>query len=146
MIFETAQLVPALQISVGPVILISGVGLFLLVMTNRLGRTVDRLRALAPRAREARADQENVREQSDILWRRSLILRQAITFAVLSALQAAVLVLFLFYSALLKFSSGVFLAVLFTGCLGCLILSLVTLLRDVNLSLTALRLEAHRGA
>jgi hypothetical protein len=139
---QTSQLVPALQVAVGPVILISGVGLLLLVETNRLGRTVDRLRALAPRARED--DRGHAREQSDILWRRSGILRTAITLAALSALQAAVLVLVLFYSALFSVSSGILLAVLFTGCLGCVIFSLVELLRDVNLSLRALRLEAGR--
>jgi hypothetical protein len=32
-----AELIPILQIAIGPVILISGVGLLLLSMTNRLG-------------------------------------------------------------------------------------------------------------
>ena len=41
------DLVPILQMAVGPVILISGVGLLLLSMTNRLGRVIDRSRLLA---------------------------------------------------------------------------------------------------
>ena len=32
------QMFPVLQVAIGPVILISGVGLLLLTMTNRLGR------------------------------------------------------------------------------------------------------------
>jgi len=32
------QLIPVLQVAIGPVILISGVGLLLLSMTNRYGR------------------------------------------------------------------------------------------------------------
>ena len=40
------ELIPILQIAVGPVILISGVGLLLLSMTNRLGRAIDRARIL----------------------------------------------------------------------------------------------------
>ena len=36
------DLLPVLQVAIGPVILISGVGLLLLSMTNRLGRTIDR--------------------------------------------------------------------------------------------------------
>jgi hypothetical protein len=40
------QLVPTLQLAVGPVILISGVGLLLLSFTNRLGRLIDRARLL----------------------------------------------------------------------------------------------------
>jgi hypothetical protein len=38
------QLIPVLQMAIGPTILISGVGMLLLVMTNRLGRTIDRAR------------------------------------------------------------------------------------------------------
>ena len=38
-----AQLIPVLQTAIGPMILISGVGLLLLSMTNRLGRVIDRL-------------------------------------------------------------------------------------------------------
>jgi hypothetical protein len=41
------QLIPVIQMAVGPVILISGVGLLLLSMTNRFGRIVDRSRILA---------------------------------------------------------------------------------------------------
>jgi hypothetical protein len=33
------EIVPVLQVAIGPVILISGVGLLLLTMTNRLSRT-----------------------------------------------------------------------------------------------------------
>jgi len=41
------QLIPVIQTAVGPVILISGVGLLLLSMTNRFGRVLDRARLLA---------------------------------------------------------------------------------------------------
>ena len=41
------QLIPVIQTAVGPVILISGVGLLLLSITNRFGRIVDRARLLA---------------------------------------------------------------------------------------------------
>jgi len=38
------QIIPELRDAVGPVILISGVGLLLLTFTNRLGRAIDRAR------------------------------------------------------------------------------------------------------
>jgi len=41
------ELIPVLQVAIGPVILISGIGLLLLGMTNRYGRTIDRARELA---------------------------------------------------------------------------------------------------
>ena len=40
------QIIPELRDAIGPVILISGVGLLLLTMTNRLGRAIDRARQL----------------------------------------------------------------------------------------------------
>ena len=46
------ELIPVLQVAIGPVILISGVGLLLLTMTNRYGRTIDRARHLVRELRE----------------------------------------------------------------------------------------------
>ena len=40
------DLIPTLQLAIGPVILISGIGLILLSMTNRYGRLLDRARRL----------------------------------------------------------------------------------------------------
>ncbi len=40
------ELIPVLQVAIGPVILISGVGLLLLSMTNRLSRVIERARNL----------------------------------------------------------------------------------------------------
>ena len=47
-----AELVPILQTAIGPALLISGVGLLLLTMTNRLGRVVDRARLLVQQLQE----------------------------------------------------------------------------------------------
>jgi Protein of unknown function (DUF2721) len=46
------ELIPVLQVAIGPVILISGVGLLLLTLTNRYGRTIDRSRLLVGELRE----------------------------------------------------------------------------------------------
>ena len=49
------ELIPLLQTAIGPVILISGVGLLLLSMTNRFGRIIDRSRILAHEMRSGSA-------------------------------------------------------------------------------------------
>ena len=49
-----ARLVPILQVAIGPAILISGVGLLLLTMTNRFGRIIHRARQLWDIRRAAR--------------------------------------------------------------------------------------------
>ena len=48
-----SQLLPTIQAAVTPVILISGMGLLLLTMTNRMGRIMDRTRAYAAQIHKA---------------------------------------------------------------------------------------------
>ena len=77
-----SELIPTLQAAVGPVILISGVGLLLLSMTNRFSRVADRLRQLAETLRSGQPmDLDAVLCQLRILYKRARLLRLAITFA-----------------------------------------------------------------
>src|SRR6185295_15849274 len=94
------DLVPILQIAIGPMILVSGLGLLLLSMTNRLGRVIDRSRQLSQELRSgAITERDVVRAQLDILSIRARLVRQAITLAIVSSLSAAVLVITLFVAA-----------------------------------------------
>ena len=139
------EMVPVLQTAIGPMILISGVGMLLLNMTNRLGRTIDRSRQLIELLK--RCDEEDRRRyklQLDILWRRAHLLQSAIALIATSALLAALLVIVLFFSVLLKLELALVLSVLFILCLSLLIAALVFFLRDVNLTLHALALELGR--
>jgi hypothetical protein len=136
------EIVPILQVAVGPVILISGIGLLLLSMTNRFGRVIDRSRQLAVSLRSATMEERAiVTSQIAILSRRALLVRRAIVLATLSMLCAAVLVITLFVAALLGWESAVLAVTLFVCCLVCLIAALVVFLQDINLSLAALKLE-----
>src|SRR5688572_18339679 len=97
------ELVPLLQIAVGPVILISGIGLLLLSMTNRFARVIDRARQVAEAARHTdRPDENRYHAQIQMLRRRANLLRLAIIFAVTSVLIAALLVITLFVTALFQ--------------------------------------------
>jgi hypothetical protein len=139
---SVTDLIPVLQIAIGPVILISGVGLLLLTMTNRLGRTIDRARILYEKLRsEALAEQDRTRAQLRILQRRASIIRLAIILATVSILLAALLIISLFFAALLRLDVGWLIMLSFSGCLLALIGSLLTFIRDVNQSLLALKLE-----
>ena len=136
------ELIPVLQVAIGPVILISGVGLLLLTMTNRLGRAIDRARSLARDLRGAREyDREQVLAQVAIIYRRARLIRLTIALAALSVLLAALLVIVLFLSALMKWDQGLAIILIFIACMGSLIASLVTFLQDIQLSLVALKLE-----
>lgn len=140
-----AQLVPILQLAIGPVILISGVGLLQLSLTNRLGRLVDRARLLS-RERVVAAGNDAVRldAQLTIIDRRARILRRSITLGALTVLLVSVLILVLFVSALLRLEAGLIIVALFCCALLTLIGSNLLFIREMNLSLEAVHLEIRR--
>ena len=82
-----SELLPILQMAIGPVILISGVGLLLLSMTNRYARVIDRARQLADALRDfPKAHNRQLSEQLRILSRRARLVRASITLATVSVL------------------------------------------------------------
>jgi len=87
------QIIPELRDAIGPVILISGVGLLLLTFTNRLGRAIDRARQLnSELPNRTGPEREQLRAQITIIYRRAKMIRLSITWAALSALLAAALI------------------------------------------------------
>lgn len=141
-VLSVAQLIPVLQTAIGPTILISGVGLLLLTMTNRLARTIDRTRAVARELPAPNAvDHTKHADQLRILWRRARLIRLSIALASLSALFAAILIIVLFVTALLQLENVWLICTLFITCLVCLIGSLIVFIHDINLALAALKFE-----
>jgi len=138
-----STLIPTLQLAVGPVILISGIGLLLLSMTTRFGRTIDRTREIARICRSITApDRKRVTEQLRILMTRARLLRAAIAAACLSVLFAALLVIVLFVGAMLGLAvTAPVVGGLFIACMTGLIASLIMYIADINRSLGALKLE-----
>jgi Na+/melibiose symporter-like transporter len=135
-------LIPILQTAIGPMILISGIGLLLLTMTNRLGRVIDRARILAGNLTGITAEKkEKTLDQLQILWRRARLIRLSITLAAASALSAAILIIVLFFTALWQIETAWIIVVLFIACMLCFIGSLILFIRDINQSLEALGLE-----
>ena len=144
--FGVSELIPVLQTAIGPVILISGVGLLLLTMTNRLGRVIDRARwidAIYPDLPEDEKVQKSA--QLGVLWRRARMIRLSITLASTSALFAAILIVILFATALLQLEDAWLISLVFVICIMTLIASLLIFIHDINQSLVALRLELDDG-
>jgi len=149
----TDSFLPVIQMAITPVILLSGVGAFLLTLTNRMGRVVDRTRALAGQLRECppagseprtATERAHLEEQLGILWRRAKLVRLAVTFAGLSMLLSCVLVMVIFIDAIRR-DFGVELVVIFVGSVLFLITALAAFLRDIWMSLWALRLEVDKA-
>jgi len=140
------QLLPIIQLAITPVILITGLGSLLLTMTNRMARIVDRSRALAGQLRAAAPEERpHVEQQLRIMYRRASLIRMAVTFSALSMLCAGLLVALIFVGAMVGRSLAPGIALLFFASVGCLISALVAFLRDIFMSLWALRLEVERA-
>lgn len=139
---SVAQLVPILQTAIGPTILISGVGLLLLAMTNRLNHILDRTRQLSAQSQDYQDDARELKDaQLSILWQRAALVRRAIICASSSALSAALLIVNLFLAALLGIEDAWLICGLFVLAMASLILALLFFMRDIDQSLTALRWE-----
>jgi Protein of unknown function (DUF2721) len=138
------QLVPVLQLAIGPVILISGVGLLLLTLTGRFGKMVDRSRELIHELSSpglTPAVERNLRGQVAILQRRAWILRLSIALSAVTILMAGVLILALFLSALWQLEAAGLLVAVFCTAILCLIGSILAFLADMNLALRAVHLD-----
>ncbi|WP_415909962.1 DUF2721 domain-containing protein [Oleiharenicola sp. Vm1] len=148
-----SSLLPIIQLAITPVILVSGMGALLIVLTNRMGRIVDRTRQLAEAIPSCEGEErQHLADQLDIMWERSLIIRRAVTTAGLSMLLSCLLIVALFCGALLDWRMREVVLVLFGASIALLVASLVQFLRDIFMALQALRLQIdrakalHRGA
>ncbi|NQV50000.1 MAG: DUF2721 domain-containing protein [Candidatus Marinimicrobia bacterium] len=136
------QIVPALQLSIGPVIVISGAGLVLLSMTNRYARVIDRARSLATSLRQTSEGQNpRIQAQIQIIAARARNLRRAIVFVSISLLLAAMLVIALFFIALFNLHAVPVIIMLFMLSMGSLSIGLIIFILDVNHSMSALKIE-----
>lgn len=138
----TKSLVEFFQSSISPLVLISGVGLILLSLTNRLARTIDRSRGLVAEIENADSnDKENKRLQLRILVRRSYILKYSIvsiSFSILcSSLIIPVLLAMNLFQINLESLGMIFFMLSITG----IIFSAIFLFIDVSLTLKALEFE-----
>ncbi len=135
-----AQLTRILQLSITPVALISGVGLLLLSMTNRLGRVIDRSRELGAEVTASTAAESGYAELR-ILFRRAQLLLFAIGLVGTSIFLAVLMVVSLFAMYYLSTSLTGLVLGLFSLCLALLVISTACFLGDIVLSIRWLRLS-----
>jgi hypothetical protein len=142
----SSSYLPVIQLAVTPVILLSGVGALMITLTNRMGRIVDRTRKLAEDVHGAgEADRVHFDGQLKIMWRRAKLIRLAVTLAGLSMLLSCLLVTMIFVDASLQRDFGLEIVIIFALSIFSLIASLVAFLRDIWMSLWALRMEVQRA-
>lgn len=131
----------SIQLSVAPVFLLSGIGAFLGVLTNRLARIIDRVRPLE--ARLADGDPERswqLESQLRIFARRARLINTSITLGVVCALLIAAVVVLLFLSAFIQLNLAVAVASLFIAAMFSLVIALGAFLAEIRVATAALRI------
>ena len=131
-----------LKATLTPIALISGVGLLLLSLVNRFNHALDRVRQVHRETdlRDATAACQ-LAPSGQILFRRCVLLRNAILCIAGSMLTSAAMVCLTVLEGILAFSSpGVKIGLLVSALL-LIVASTILFLMDITCSLTALRLD-----
>jgi hypothetical protein len=127
-----------IQSAVAPVFLLSGVGVTIGVLTNRIARIVDRARTLEARPHDP-ADQ---RTHADLktLSSRAKLINRALTLCTICAILIALVIVALFVSPMLRVDLSGLIALLFIAGLAAYVVALVTFLREIFLATASLRI------
>lgn len=118
-----------IQLAVAPVFLLTGVGAILAVLVNRLGRVVDRFRALERSEAAATA-----RVEMGILERRARLIHWAIGLCTGCALLVCIVIACLFLGSVTGLDLSVPIAVLFVLAMLSLVAGLLCFLREIALA------------
>ena len=113
--------------AVAPVFLLSGIGTFILIMSNRLQRIADRVRFLTGKA------DDDADGQRRLLARRGRLIHRGMTLLTLSGQLVCVIVVVIFVDFFTDWPVEKVVAALFIGAMLCLAGALSCLLREVSL-------------
>ena len=117
--FSDVAVAHAIQLAVAPVFLLSGIGAILVVMTNRLGRIIDRARVLEEKLDVTSAEiLAGLRADLAILSRRAKLISCAITLCTTTALLVCTVIAVLFLSAFLRFDATIPVALRFIAAMS----------------------------
>lgn len=137
------DIVHLIQSAVAPVFLLSGVGVTLGVLTNRLARIIDRARLLEMRVDKDEARAESTAEILRVLARRAHYINTAIALCTISALFVSLVVMSLFATAFLSVNLSGAIAILFVLAMISLTAAFGAFLLEVRIATRSLRFGAR---
>lgn len=136
-----ATIAHAIQLAIAPVFLLTGVGSLLGVMANRLGRIIDRARALEQTWRGlGAAEREDARRELDSLAHRAVFTSWAINLGSFSTLLVCALIAVLFVEAIAGMNLRWMVGALFILAMVALSAGVVCFLREVHVATHTLRI------
>jgi hypothetical protein len=129
------------SISVAPVFLLAGISGLLMVLTNRLGRTIDRSRSLHKTLTDQTQPQFKVAIEKEMasLVKRGRFINLAINLAAVSALMVCLVIITLFVGGLSTYNVALAVASLFIFCMTLLSASFSCFLVEVFIATRTLR-------
>ncbi len=139
---QTENVARLIQLALGPVFLISGVGITLSMLTQRLARIVDRARALEDR-RDAATDEDRLKhidEDLRFIVRRTRYINSAIALSTTSGLLTALVVTLLFASEFARIAVGGVIAIMFVAATACMAIAFLMFLIEVRIATKSLRI------
>jgi hypothetical protein len=138
--FTTVEMVRAIQLAVAPVFLLSGIGVLLGVLTNRLARVIDRARKLETEIGgldDPSGDERYATLRT--LARRARHINRAIALSTIAALLVSLVVVLLFSTSLVALDLGYAVGLLFVAAMLALIGALLSFLLEVRIAVAALK-------
>jgi len=138
-----AAVAHVIQLSVAPVFLLSGIGAMLAVMTQRLGRVIDRARILEAELARNPAEAPALRPRLATLSRRAQLVSRSITLCTATALLVCAVIATLFLAASIGFDASVPITVLFIAAMLAFFGGLLIFLREILLATANLRIGPH---
>lgn len=140
------EIMDALKACVAPCVLISGAGLLILSVSNRLARPIDRIRSILSHIKEnPDKASDSAKKQIKIFYKRCEFLRASIAFATWHVICVSLIMLVLFLSVAFQIQVAAYVSALFVIGLVCLICSLVFFLLDIRLTLRSLAIEIEEA-
>jgi hypothetical protein len=143
---QTENVAKLIQLALGPVFLISGVGITLSMLTQRLARIVDRARKLEAERDDTTQEKElaTIDWELRVIFRRARHINTAITLCTASALLTTLVVTLLFASEFMPLNVGGAIAVMFVSSMVGLSMAFLVFLFEVRIATNALRIGSHR--
>ena len=130
-----------IDISVAPVFLLAGISGLLMVLTNRLARTIDRSRSLqATESHQLSSENKStIKREMAALLKRSRFINMSINFATVSALLVCIVIITLFLGNLISANVAFAVASLFIACMIMLAAAFLFFLAEVFVASRSLR-------
>lgn len=144
---QTENVAKLIQLALGPVFLISGVGITLNMLTSRLSRIVDRARTLETQRESTSSEKKLAAIDQDlkVIFRRARYINSAIALGTTSAFLTALVVTLLFASEFSPLGVGGIIAVMFVASMGSLSIAFLLFLLEVRIATNSLRIGVHRN-